>query len=350
MAGGSGSAGDAAARQSLQGRHHRTGGGEFWTPAVAVRPRVGEVHASRHAKPMVSPIAAPVVLTHRVEQPTWPPAFGQLPTSDEASPDPVIDTGPMGLHKFDLGYIPASVTPPRTWRKAAWFTVFCSAAALVGLLFVTSELVGPVHVASDIDSLPGLPTNLPFNQGQTTSDAPPSSRHGRPPSRPDQSPRPGLPGSAVQPTDAQGNPVTTDDGTGSGVTLPSSGGSTTVSGGDPGTGVTAPSTTTVSSGPPAVDPNKLGKRTVLFFSQVVSNADAAASMTSDTVHDDAKAIIERNYGDISSIQVKSVSVDPSSGVTVSVLQVTNKNGSTSTQQRTLQFTLTGDPKIENPGG
>jgi hypothetical protein len=73
-------------------------------------------------------------------------------------------------------------------------------------------------------------------------------------------------------------------------------------------------------------------------------------MTSDTVHDNAKAIIEQNYGDVSTIQIKSVSVDPSNGLTVSVLQVTNKDGSVSTQQRTLQFTLSGDPKIENPGG
>jgi hypothetical protein len=291
---------------------------------------------------MISPAPMP----RRAEQPTWPPAFGQLPTSDEAGPDRLIDTGPMGLHKFDLGYIPASVTPPRTWRRAAWFTVFCSAAALVGLMFVTSQLVGPVHVASDIDSLPGLPTNLPFDQGQTSSDAPPSSRHSQPPSRVSQSPRPGRPADSAPPTDAQGNPITTDDDTGSGNSLPPGGG-----GGAPSTVVTAPSTvTTVSSGPPAVDPAKLGSRTEQFFSNVVTNVNAAADMTSATVHDDAKAIIEQNYGDVSTIQIKSVSVDPGNGVTVSVLQVTNKDGSVSTQQRTLQFTLSGDPKIENPGG
>ncbi|HEY4460150.1 MAG TPA: hypothetical protein VGN81_37920, partial [Pseudonocardiaceae bacterium] len=242
-------------------------------------------------------------------------------------------------------------TPPRTWRRAAWFTIFCSAAALVGLLFVTSELVGPVHVASDIDSLPGLPTNLPFNQGPASSSTPPSSRHRQPPSRPDQSPRPGLPGNPVQPTDAQGNPITTDNGTGSSDNTPPSGGGAPVSGGAPSTGPTSPSTvTTVNSGPPAVDPAKLGHITEQFFGDVVSNTDAAANMTAGTVHDNAKAIIEQNYGDISTIQIKSVSVDPSSGVTVSLLQVTNKDGSTSTQQRTLQFTLSGDPKIENPGG
>ena len=290
---------------------------------------------------------SPAPMARRVEHQTWPPAFGQLPTSDEAGPDLLIDTGPMGLHKFDLGYIPASVTPPKTWRRAAWFTVFCSAAALVGLLFVTSQLVGPVHVASDIDSLPGLPTNLPFDQGQTSSDTPPSSRHNQPPSRPGQAPRPGQPADSAHPTDAQGNPITTDDGSGSSTSLPPGGGG----GAPPSIVVTAPPTaTTVNSGPPAVDPTKLGSRTEQFFSEVTTNVDAAANMTSDTVHDNAKAIIEQNYGDVSTIQIKSVSVDPSNGVTVSVLQVTNKDGSVSTQQRTLQFTLSGDPKIENPGG
>jgi hypothetical protein len=272
-----------------------------------------------------------------------------LPPVEDARPDLLIDTGPMGLHKFDLGYIPASVTPPRTWRRAAWFTVFCSAAALVGLLYVTSELVGPVHVAGDINSLPGLPTNLPFYTPPTSSGTPPTVRHNQPPSRLDQ--RPDRPGSAVQPTDAQGRPITTSDGSGSGDSLPPGGGGAPGSGNPPVTVVTAPSTaTTVNSGPPAVDPSKLGSRTEQFFSEVVTNVDAAANMTSNTVHDDAKAVIEQNYGAISTIQIKSVSVDPSNGLTVSVLQVTDKDGSVSTQQRTLQFTLSGDPKIENPGG
>jgi hypothetical protein len=309
-----------------------------------VRPRTAV--PSRHAR---SAIAA-VPVAARAEQPTWPPAFGQLPSIDEADPDPLTDTGPMGLHKFDLGYIPASVTPPKTWRRAAWFTVFCSAAALVGLLYVTSELVGPVHVAGDINSLPGLPTNLPFYTPPSSNSAPPNVRHGQP-SRPDQQSRPNSSGSAAQPVDAQGLPITTDDGTGSGDSLPPGGGGAPGSGNPPVTVTSPPSTvTTVNSGPPAVDPGKLGSRTEQYFSEVVTNVNAAADMTSDTVRGDAKAIIEQNYGDVSTIQIKSVSVDPSSGLTVSVLQVTNKDGSVSTQQRTLQFTLSGDPKIENPGG
>jgi hypothetical protein len=35
---------------------------------------------------------------------------------------------------------------------------------------------------------------------------------------------------------------------------------------------------------------------------------------------------------------------------VSVLRVVNKDGTTTTQQTTLRFTLSRDPKITNPGG
>jgi hypothetical protein len=284
------------------------------------------------------------------DQPTWPPAFGQLPPVDDAGADRLGDTGAIGLHKFDLGYIPASVTPPSTWRKAAWFTVFCSAAALVGLLYVTSELVGPVHVASDINSLPGLPTNLPFYTPPSSTTNPPNVRHSQQAGRPDQPQRPDRSSAGTgAPTDAQGWPASTGDGSASASSAPT-GGSAPGTGDAPSTVVAPPTVSTVNSGPPAVDPAKLGTRTQQFFSDVTSDVNAAASMTSDAVRGDARAIIQQNYGDVSMIKVKSISLDPTNGLTVSVLQVTNKDGSVTTQQRTLQFTLSGDPKIENPGG
>ncbi len=63
------------------------------------------------------------------------------------SADMVLDTVPLGgarvyalpeapatgLRKFDLGNVPASVTPPRSWRRAAWFAVGTSAAVVLGL-------------------------------------------------------------------------------------------------------------------------------------------------------------------------------------------------------------------------
>src|ERR1043165_8076446 len=61
---------------------------------------------------------------------------------DLAPPPTAAETTVPGLHKFDLGSIPASVTPPRTWRKAAWFAVGASLAVVFGLAFAAAALVG----------------------------------------------------------------------------------------------------------------------------------------------------------------------------------------------------------------
>lgn len=72
-------------------------------------------------------------------------------------PDPLTDTAPTGgLHTFDLGMVPASVTPPRTWRHAAWFAITTSAAALGGVVLAGSLLVNsPVRLDGlDLPSIP----------------------------------------------------------------------------------------------------------------------------------------------------------------------------------------------------
>ncbi len=330
------------------------------TPAPAVRPPSPAVRlpSPSSAGGRTIPSARG---SSRPERPTWPPTAGKLPPLPDSPlppPDRLADTGPVGLHSFNLGYIPASVTPPRTWRRAAWFTIFSSGAALVGLLFVTSLLIGPVTVTSDIDSLPGLPTGLPFFTPPASGEASAPAEHNSPaaPTGNDDD-HPGRPSAGGNSTDPAA-PASSAATPGGGAML--GGGPTQTSGavstGAPSTGIPTtvvpapPTVTTVDTGPPAVDPAKIGDRTVAFFSEVTSNVDAAADLTADTAHDDAKAIIEQNYGDISTIKVKSISLDPSDGLTVSVLQVTDKDGSVSTEQRTLQFTLTGDPKIENPAG
>jgi len=43
-------------------------------------------------------------------------------------------------------------------------------------------------------------------------------------------------------------------------------------------------------------------------------------------------------------------LDPANGLTVSLLRVVAKDGTTTTERTTLRFTLTPDPKITNPGG
>jgi hypothetical protein len=107
---------------------------------------------------------------------------------------------------------------------------------------------------------------------------------------------------------------------------------------------------TVPVGEPVIDPTRLIKQTQTFFAEVTSNAQAAADLTDRTVRDDAIALIHRKYGDISTIQIQSITLDPTDGVTVSLLRVVAKDGTTTTERTTLRFTLTADPKITNPGG
>ncbi|GAB3547534.1 hypothetical protein J2S53_002465 [Actinopolyspora lacussalsi] len=61
-----------------------------------------------------------------------------------------------GLCEFGLGMIPASITPPRTWRRAAWFVVVSAAAALGGIVLVTAVVMSnePARLATDPRHLP----------------------------------------------------------------------------------------------------------------------------------------------------------------------------------------------------
>ncbi|MFC7341818.1 hypothetical protein [Saccharopolyspora griseoalba] len=103
--------------QRATGRHRLAASTAAWTP----------VPQQRSAPPVEPPQPAP---------PVEPP--------EPAPPvDPLIDTAEVGgLHKFDLGMVPASVTPPRTWQRAAWFAIGSSVAALGGLLFVSAMFAG----------------------------------------------------------------------------------------------------------------------------------------------------------------------------------------------------------------
>ncbi|HEX5405520.1 MAG TPA: hypothetical protein VFX16_24865 [Pseudonocardiaceae bacterium] len=257
--------------------------------------------------------------------------------------DPVSDTGPIGLRMFNLGTIPASVTPPRSWRRAAWFTVAASVAALAGLLILGALLVGPTRDTDQITSMPYFPDGSPL---ATIGDGP-DDLSGT------VDPTPGSQRSAVLPaassSDADAGPTTRS------WTWPNSHHPAPTRRKAPstpppvvGTLPDVPTVTTV--GDPVVDPAKLIRRTQTFFAEVTTNAKAAADLTTGTLHDDATALIRQKYGDISSIQIQSISLDPTTGLAISVLRLANKDGTTQTQRTTLQFTLSGDPKITNPGG
>lgn len=359
MGSGSSSAGNAE-HASLQGRHRRAGELSAWTTASgpvggrhtlpAVGP-YGQVDVSHPVIPAATLLAATLPATPAPPGPEVPTGQGNPDLGGRPAPDPLVDSGSVGLRMFNLGTIPASVTPPRSWRRAAWFTVLASAGALVGLLVIGSMLVGPVRGANQFDAMPNFPSGSPLatipgrtsqakpglHTAKSTDSAITTSGADRIADVGDTAPLPAGPRHGGSGSGGSGSPSRP-------------GGGAPVSSRAPVVPTLPVVTTMPSDGEPVVDPAKLIKRTQTFFAEVTSNAKAAADLTSDTIHDDAVAVIHQKYGNVSSIQVRSISLDPTSGLTISVLRVTKKDGSASTARTTLQFTLTGDPKIENPGG
>ncbi|HEX3650408.1 MAG TPA: hypothetical protein VHV49_18435, partial [Pseudonocardiaceae bacterium] len=297
------------ARPSRHGRHRRTTAADTDDPP---EPPAG----ARHRRPEIGPDTPP-------------------------PPDPLVDTGSTGLRMFNLGTIPASVTPPRSWRRAAWFTVVASVAALAGLLVMGALLVGPARDTGRITALPYFPEGKPLAAlgGDDTSSGVPTRA------------RPVTPDSAPVTGGGTGRPVATSDHDWSGYPVthdrwPA----TTTHRRAPVAGTRTVVTTVTSAGDPVVDPTKLIKRTRTFFAEVTSDAQAAADLTTGTLHDDAVALIHQRYGDLSSIQIQQISLDPRSGLTVCVVRATGRDGGTHTRRITLQFTPGIDPKIINPGG
>jgi hypothetical protein len=270
----------------------------------------------------------------------------EIGPGDPPPPDPLCDTGSTGLRMFNLGTIPASVTPPRSWRRAAWFTVIASIAALAGLLVMGALLVGPARNTGRITALPYFPEGKPLAalRGDSTTGSP-AARPGPVTSDSASATRAGTGTDRAattttgthQPT---GRPATSAPGRPTPTRHPSP----PVAGTLP---VIPPVTT---GGDPVVDPTKLIKRTRTFFAEVTSDAQAAADLTTGTVHDDAVALIRQRYGDLSAIRIQRMSLDPSNGLTVCLVRVTARDGDTETRRITLRFTPGGDPKIINPGG
>ncbi|HEX7308332.1 hypothetical protein [Lentzea sp.] len=238
--------------------------------------------------------------------------------------DPLQDTD--GLRKFNIGMVPASVTPPRTWKRAAWFAVVSSVLVLVGLSVAAAKLVGG-HTDAEPVGLPGYPSDVPLiSQLPTGGTSTTPSATGT------------LPSAART---GQGAPV---PGTGPGRTPGPSGQASATSARPSGTAPPVITTVPVTQAP-VVDGTQIAQKTEDFYREMATNADNALALTTDTVRSNAGALLEGRLADISLIEVKEIAVDPAKGLTVSLLQVTKKDGSVSTEKRELSFTLGDLPLI-----
>lgn len=269
---------------------------------------------------------------HRLDDGPQPPrsrpvAGGdRIPLPRGRQIDPLQDTD--GLRKFNIGLVPASVTPPRTWRRAAWFAVVSSVLVLVGLSVAAAKLVSG---GGDVETvgLPGYPSDVPMISPLPTGGTTPSATGTRP--------------SAAR--TGQNAPVPgTGRGTGSS-SAPGTSGPASAPTPQP-SGTVPPVITTVPvTQAPVVDGGKIAQQTEHFYREMATNADTALAMTTDAVRSNADALLEGRLADISLIEVKEIAVDPGKGLTVSLLQVTKKDGSVSTEKRELSFTLGDLPLI-----
>jgi hypothetical protein len=294
-------------RQPDHGRHRRVhpGGAQLSGPT----PRPGSRPA--HARPLF-PARRGMLLP--CDEPTIP-----LPPVT----DPLVDTDAVGLRKFNLGTVPASVTPPKTWRRAAWFSVGSSVAALVALLVLGALLVGPSRLRTQIESLPGKPFDVPL---PTTTPTGAQLLPGNPSAIADRTHTGGTP---------TGHATTTGTVSTTPIAPPAGGGTLRVP-----TIATVPGVTN-----PVVDPGKVAQQTQQFFAAVSSNVKQAYGLTGGALKADGEAALQQRYQDVATVQVQGITIDPGKGTTIDTVLVTKKDGSTTTEQHVLAFTTGSLPLI-----
>jgi hypothetical protein len=251
------------------------------------------------------------------------------------------ETPATGLRKFNLGTIPASVTPPRTWRRAAWFAVGTAGFVVLALGFAAIQLVGNPKRNYTIDALPGQPsqqlliTDLPIDSPNQSAEPTPSTR----PSEPTRS-------SSATPTRTTNRTTLTEhaDGAPARPVAPDRPLGTV----EPVQPTTAPPRSTISPAPmPSTDPEKLGDRTELYYKHVCDNPQAAYQLTTGAMRAEGPEGIVARYGNVERIEVKDITIDPNWSVTRSTLTVVRDDGTTFTIRRELTFTSGPDPRISS---
>ncbi|QRP51212.1 hypothetical protein I6J71_40100 [Amycolatopsis sp. FDAARGOS 1241] len=270
---------------------------------------------------------------------------------------PLLD----GLGKFDLGSVPASVTPPKTWRKAAWFATGASGAVVVGLLFAGTFLVGGPTTTTDAlgGGWPGRqnggnPLMLPDPSVGGYVGTSGDSRGSRSIDRdsgtsssddPDTRPQNAAGTSSSSDEGTPANP-SSEDSSSPGATAPTS---TPPSAPEkppvtPAQRETAPATPWYSS---PKDTKKMGDYTEQFFNTVTTDPAEASAVTTGDLKSEGPQGLRQRYAKVAYFEVKKVEIDPDDNTTVNTLEVTHTDGTKTVEQRTLTFG--DDEKIADDG-
>ncbi|GAB3508116.1 hypothetical protein [Amycolatopsis cihanbeyliensis] len=302
------------------------------SPAPPVPPN-GAGHEPHPAGSAGTENEEPTVRRKRV---TLTPRPEAEPATDEES-RLYIAPPPDGLSKFDLGSVPASVTPPRSWRKAAWFATASSGGVVVALLFAGSLLVSqPTEPHSQaIDGWPNSSGGQPSVSGEAPVDRVTSTG--------------GTPTGTAEGSGSLGKSRSGLAGAGSGASFPehSTAASTTRTTTPAPTSTHAPIKPPVTRAPKSTaeprhvvmffDPETMGKRSEDYLNLVTEDAARAHRLTTGPLATEGPNGLQRRYADIAYFEVKQVYIDPNQGYTINTVTVTHHDGSKTGQQRTLVF-------------
>ncbi|HET9140251.1 hypothetical protein [Actinophytocola sp.] len=250
---------------------------------------------------------------------------------------------PTGLQKFNLGTIPASVTPPRTWRRAAWFAGGTAAFVAFAMGLATILLNGHSSRRNSIEALPAQPS-----QRLTIADLPTT---GRPPAGPapaaDPTPARTTTATAARPPSAvAAGPRAIPQ-----AAPPVPAGPPVGPAAAPTRAPTPTMTPFAAAGPSGAAalaqpaPRSIGALTEMYFHQVVENPRAAYELTSGRMRQDGAAGISRRYAGIERIEIRKVSVDRAWWTTRTKLLLVFKDGRSKPVERQLTFSSGPDPRI-----
>jgi len=257
----------------------------------------------------------------------WAPGLaGTEPTAPVAEPDPIAPQPSATLGELDLAVTPVSVTPPGTWRRAAWFAVAASCVVLIVLVFAASRLAGPESPLDRLDAFPGLPTGGLLTAqplGPQVHPGPTATTDGARPGGTAAGATAGAdgngPGGGPAAHDGRGDQERRSSRTGTAAPAPS----------EP-RGASTPPEPTVSllpsTGRPPVTAADLVSATRTFYEQLPRNVDAAWNMVGPRVKVQGFDSFRRQWGDAAEVNLQQVVVDADASSVLATVRIVPADG------------------------